>query len=323
MQVLDFPSALEAINHSISLTGLTILKESKYKSRHSKCPNIAQIPYHGFVKNTDERIDRPVKKTPKKMAENQLYPDIIHEKKPRLKSRYTINKKEVSHRIRNKVLSMKGEKLLFFWTVTFPVGTPDDNAFVLMNKWLTRLRKERMLKSYIWITERQQNGTIHFHLAIPHRMDVKRANKYMRASIMHSINTQEVNLSRKQAMRYNGVDIAKNRKTRRVTNFAKGKNSRTLSHYLTKYVTKNNEEFDHLAWHSSRDFSNLIIAVRFTEREINRSNVWQFLNKDRKLEGEYYIFYSWNKEAPPDLIRYLSQLNQGLNEKFNFTADMN
>jgi len=225
-------------------------------------------------------------------------------------SQYRIDKKEVTHRIRGYINQMKGEKLLYFWTVTFPNQTTDDTAYILLNKWLTRLRQEGLLKEYLWIAERQENGTIHFHIVINNRMDVKKANRYMRAAIMWSINKGEVNWTRNQAANYNGVDICKDRKTRRVTNFAKQNKQKSLSNYLTKYITKNDSTFSHLAWHSSRGYSNLIIAVRFTESEYQVSNTKNLLNYESPLETEYYIHYRWKGLPPKDLLTYLQLINQ-------------
>ena len=129
---------------------------------------------------------------------------------------------------------------------------------------------------------------------------------------MHSINSGEIQYDRTKAMRYNGVDIAKDRKTRRVINFAKQNKQKALTNYLTKYVTKNNEAFTHLAWHSSREYSNLIISVRFTQKEISASNIIELLNQDTPIIGEYYIFYRWKGKPPNELLSYLSQLNNGL-----------
>lgn len=223
---------------------------------------------------------------------------------------YRIDKKEVQHRIKGYINQMKGEKLLYFWTVTFPTTTSDTTAYLLLNKWFTRLRKEKLLKDYLWIAERQKNSTVHFHIVINNRMDVKKANRYMRASIMHSINTGELDWTREQAMRYNGVDICKDRKTRRVTNFAKQKSQRSLANYLTKYVTKNDGSFQNLAWHSSRGYSNLVTSVRFTYPEIAASKIKQFINTEAPLQGEYYIHYNWKGSPPKDLLIYLSLINQ-------------
>ena len=317
MKFIDLPTTFTDMTASISLTGLTTLKNTRYKSRHSGSKEITQIPLKGFILQPKEKI--------KTLGRNFKKTALPKEKIPRS---YIINKKEVSHRIRNYVNQMSGEKMLYFWTITFPPGTSDNTAFKLMNKWLTRLRQEKMLKEYLWISERQDGkrltdqsktptNTLHFHIAINRKMDVKKANKYMRASIMHSINDGSIEYDRVKATRYNGIDIAKDRKTRRVINFAKQKKQKSLSNYLTKYVTKNNERFTHLAWHSSREYSNLIIAVRFTDQEIINSNVMNLVNQETKLEGEYYIFYRWKGSPPPDLINYLSQLNNSIQSQLN------
>ena len=205
---------------------------------------------------------------------------------------------------------MKGEKKLYFWTITFPLNTTDDTAFICFNKWLTRVRKELNLRSYLWITERQGNGTIHFHIAIHQRLCVKKANRYMRACLFTCIDNKEIIYSRLDAKNYNGVDIAKNRKTKRVTNFAQKKSTKTLVNYLTKYITKNNGQFTHLAWHSSRDYSNLITSIRLTEYELNNSGIKQFLSPDAIFQSEWFTFFRWKDKPPPDLLKYLSFINQ-------------
>jgi hypothetical protein len=113
-------------------------------------------------------------------------------------------------------------------------------------------------------------------------------------------------------MKYNGVDIAKDRKTRRVTNFAKQNKQRSLSNYLTKYVTKNDSSFQHLAWHSSRGYSNLITAVRFTYNEYSQGNCESLLDNENELTCEYYTFRRWKGSPPKDLMIYLGLLNQSI-----------
>ena len=49
---------------------------------------------------------------------------------------------------------------------------------------------------------------------------------------MTSIDKKEIEWTRNQAANYNGVDIAKDRKTRRVTNFAKQNKEKALSNNL-------------------------------------------------------------------------------------------
>ena len=175
---------------------------------------------------------------------------------------------------------------------------------------MTRLRKEKMLRSYLWISERQTNGTIHFHIAINYRMDIKRANRYMRACIFTCIDNNEIKYSRLEAIKYNGVDIAKNRKTKRITNFAKQKNQKNLISYITKYVTKNNEKFKHLAWHSSREYSNLCIGIRLSTNEFENKNIMRLVDETKCLDTAYFTFYRWKANPPPDLLKYLAFINQ-------------
>jgi hypothetical protein len=310
MQLLGVPHTHNDMLVSLSLTGVTILKQGKYKSRHAGSKDIIQKPIEGLMLRKNDALELERLAAIPQRKKKVINPDSASVKKEKSARTYTINKKEISHRIRNMVNQMKGEKKLFFWTVTFPVGASDDAAFILLNKWLTRLRQEKMLRSYLWITERQKNGTIHFHVAIHQRICVKKANKFMRACIMHSMNKGEITWSREAAKNYNGVDISKNRKTKRVTNFAEKKNQRSLINYITKYVSKNNEAFSHLAWHSSRDYSNLIIAVRLTDTEYQQVHFKSGIADKITCESEWFIFYKWKVEPPDTLVKYLSHANQ-------------
>jgi hypothetical protein len=308
--LLDILPTHVDMSYSISLTGVTILKQTRYKTRHSGAADIVQTPGQGFQKLSSYKISHKEEFTKKKVRKKKVSVVKICSNEQKKVRGYMIDKKQVSHRIRNYVNSMRSEKLLYFWTVSFPKGTSDDAAYLLLNKWLTRLRQEKMLGEYLWIAERQQIGTIHFHLCINNRMDVKKANRFMRASIMYSIDKKEIEWTREQAKNYNGVDIAKNRKTGRVTNFAKQKNEKSLSNYLTKYVTKNSGIFQRLAWHSSRGYSNLIIAVRLSRSELILTKFSSYLDKEKPLEGEYYLHYCWKNGPPGKLLHYLRNINQ-------------
>jgi len=323
MQLLEIPTITEDMTVSLSMTGVTILKQSKFKARHQGATDIVQIPKGGFIirpkKSVDKKPKRRVRKLTNVENSKETEPKITTERIPK----YSIDKQQVNHRIRGFVNQMKGEKMLYFWTITFPEKTTDDTAYILLNKWLTRLRQERMLKEYLWIAERQTGerltdkskaptNTLHFHMVINQKMNVQKANKFMRASIMHCINKGEINYSREAAMKYNGVDIAKDRKTRRVINFAKQDKQKALSNYLTKYVTKNDSKFIHLAWHSSRGYSNLITAVRFTWSEYQKGKCESLLNQDKAIEHEYYTFRRWKGSPPIDLLKYLGNLNHSI-----------
>lgn len=222
---------------------------------------------------------------------------------------YTVNKKEVRQRILGYINTQKGKKHLYFWTVTFPPGITDAMAYKIYNNWLTQLRNYGMLKEYIWVAERQENGTIHFHIAIPHVMYAPRANAMMAGILKGYAKRGEIPFSPYKFKKYNGVDIAKNRKTKRVTNFAIKKGTMALVGYLTKYLTKNDGTFEHLAWHNSRGYSCLFTGVTFTIAEFKNAGLNQRLDRRKAFEGEFFVFIPWFGEPPDLLISHLYELN--------------
>jgi hypothetical protein len=262
--------------------------------------------------------------------------------KSQRKKAYTVNKREVRQRILGYINTAKGKKELYFWTVSFPAGTPDATCYQAFNTWLTSLRQRGMLREYLWIAERQLGTrldpgkaptlTIHFHIAIPHFMNVHRANAMMRGTlksyarrgmlpgvVCNPKSKQEYYLP--SIAKYNGVDICKNRKTNRIVNFAVKKGSRALATYLTKYVTKNDAgvpdatgeiaipAFTHLAWHNSRGFSCLFTAVTFTIKEFKDLGFGPFLNRVRQFRMNFATFVPWLYGPPPLLHDHLYKLN--------------
>jgi len=267
------------------------------------------------------------------------------------KKNYKIDKAVIRQRIYGYVNTMKGSKRLFFWTVTFPEHTPDAICYQAFNTWLTKLRQYGLLKEYLWIAERQKGdrltdksktptNTIHFHIAIPHYMDVHKANAMMRGTLK--------GLAKKGALpgvvcnprskdhyylpsiaKYNGVDLCKHRTTRKPINFAVKKGSRALAHYLTKYVTKNDAGqtnnageliepgFDHLAWHCSRGFSRLFTAITCTLTEFKQAGFGGYLNRVRIFNMEYVTFIPWLFGPPPVLSDHFYKLNSFIQNLFD------
>lgn len=230
---------------------------------------------------------------------------------------YFVNKKEVRQRILGYINTQAGKKELYFWTVTFPKGTTDAAAYKIYNHWLTELRKYKMLKNYIWVAERQEIGTIHFHIAIPHKMRVQRANAMMAGILKGYSKRGEIPASVYACNRYNGVDIAKNKHTKRVVNFAIKKGSRALVGYLTKYITKNDTPFEHLAWHNSRGYSSIFTGVTFTIAEFKKGGLYNHLHRGKKLEGEFFVFIPWFGEPPKKLMDHLFFLNSFIQSQLN------
>jgi len=175
-------------------------------------------------------------------------------KKPK-KKEYKLNKKKVREKCSAFFGLKQSRKFLAFYTISFPMGFPDDNAFTCLNTLYTRLREKCGLKSYLWVAERQKNGTIHFHILTNTYMYVRTVNHFMAKAIETQVDALEkkgisINYD---VTKYNGVDV------RHVNN-----NRKALNSYLTKYVSKNSIALNRLPYHSSRDISELFTAETFT-----------------------------------------------------------
>ena len=299
-------------------------------------------------------------------VQGAIYPDFFvlvapMPKKPKKlrKKLYKVDKPKVRARIMAYINTQKGKNRLFFWTVSFPEGSSDDACYQAFNTWLTALRQRNLLKEYLWIAERQTGerltdktktptNTIHFHIAIPHYLDVNKANGTMRGILKNlakkglipgaigSVKNKAVYFTN-SIKNYNGVDIAKHRKTRKPINFAVKKGSVALANYLTKYVTKNNAGipdkdgniavpgFEHLAWHNSRGFSDLFTAVAFSIPEFKALNLGFFLNRTRRyMIQNFAVFIPWINGPPPAIEQHLFNLNsylQTLNDETNRQRD--
>lgn len=131
----------------------------------------------------------------------------------------------------------------------------------------------------------------------------------MRAALFTSIENKEIIYNRDAAKNYNGVDIAKNRKTKKVVNFAHSKNSKTLINYITKYISKNEQQFEHLAYHCSRDYSNLIISIRITDAELQYNQLLLLTDTAKIFENEWITFYPWLNSPPQKVCRYMQEMN--------------
>lgn len=365
MQALKIPSRLI----SYSLNGLHYLDKEKYKKettpKRAKKKEPCPAPLN-FVNLMDGAADRSSDAPSLQISEGistseNNSPDFEQktEKKVREKS-YKIHKQRVRHRILAYINSQKGKKELYFWTVSFPEGSSDNACYQAFNTWLTTLRRpgknkktggklRPMLREYLWVAERQLGEksapgkkptlSIHFHIAVPHYMDVQKANNAMRTILK--------NLAKQGAIpgsvcgkngdqyylpsiaRYNGVDICKHKKTKRVINFAIKKGARALGHYLTKYVTKNDAgvadehghiaipAFTHLAWHNSRGFSCLFTAVAFSLTEFRNKAFGFFLNRTKARRMEFATFVPWLFGPPPLLMDHLYELNSFMQNIFD------
>lgn len=345
----------------VSHTGITFLgaydterkkyvATGRYRKRYTGSKQIAVdingTMYPSKLLEQKQEIQRPERYKAKKkqpgdtpnclnlFVENdmQISDNIEQPAKKERKNCYSVNKKEVRQRLLGYINTQRGKRELYFWTVSFPAKTPDDVCYQAFNIWLTSLRKYKLLKEYLWVAERQDGkrapgkeptNTIHFHIAIPHKMPVQRANAMMRGTLKNLAKKGLIPYQQHspQITKYNGVDIAKHRTTKRVTNFAIQKGARALSTYLSKYVTKNMAGivgddgvievpgFTHLAWHNSRGFSALFTGITFTIDEFNTHKFGFFLNRVRVFKMNFAMFIPWLEGPPPAFLNHLYKLN--------------
>lgn len=105
-------------------------------------------------------------------------------------------------------------------TISYPLNTSDTECHRLLNLWLTRMRKFKEHLLYLWVSERQKNGTLHFHVILSEAYPLTHLKHIMRESMKGIYTNWET---------YNGMDI------RRI----KGKEK--MAKYLVKYLNKSPE----------------------------------------------------------------------------------
>ncbi len=70
-----------------------------------------------------------------------------------------------------------------FYSISFPAGLSDSSCYQILNTCLTRIRKWRKKFSYIWVAERQKNGTTHFHMLTNVYMGIGIVNGFFKVAI--------------------------------------------------------------------------------------------------------------------------------------------
>lgn len=276
-----------------------------------------------LISRGDLRRETAPKEDPKKKKTRNKKPDSPpgnREEKPKPPREYSINASKVRARIRAMLNTMAGRYELYFVTISFPEGTKDDICYQSFNTWLTTLRQKKRIRGYIWVTERQKNGTLHFHLCIPHYVDIWKFNSAMRVVLGSLAKKGLLPVSSNFIYtKYNGVDLAKRKdKTgrKRVVNFADKRASKALAFYLTKYVTKNLITFTRLAWHSSREYSCLFTSVNLTDTQINA--FVDLIETNKGFTSEHFKFNPWKTGPPGAFIDLLFGLNSYLHYQQKF-----
>lgn len=224
--------------------------------------------------------------TKKRTSEKKSNEKEKKEKKDDKKKVYKLNKSMVKKKIFAFYHLENKQKYFRLWTLTFPINTEDKVCYKIHNIFLTRLREELGLKDYIWVAERQQNGTLHFHFIFSQFLDITKANYYAKKAVNNAIKRDEIDTGGIFYENYNGLDVSK-----KVGNF------NTVCKYLTKYVTKNNTESERLPYYCSTKISRLFTTKIFNNEEIEELiNIGMLQVKEKIIyENEYFDVFAIDK----------------------------
>lgn len=212
-------------------------------------------------------------------------------------------------KIRKKVMAFAQlQKKLTFITLTFVNLVADQVAVKILKRFLDNMKKGKEDFDYLWVAERQTNnevfgGNIHFHLITDKFWDIKKVWKYwIELQAKSGIHPRDENFKPSSAF-----DV------KRIAS----KNPRSISSYLTKYITKNMAQFNCQVWNCSQGVSNLYTGF-YTGME--------FLEELQRLKGnqikEIPMEYTTLHLIPLDKTTYrfydrLKEKNQSLKFKQN------
>lgn len=199
---------------------------------------------------------------------------------------YTLNKSKVKKKIFAFYHLPDKQRYFRLWTLTFPSGTQDDICYKIFNNFLTRMRTEQRLQDYIWIAERQANGTIHFHMLFAQFINITEANNLAKIAINGAIKRGEIHSNTGIYEKYNGLDVSK-----------KCGNFNSVAKYLTKYVTKNNTQSNRLPYYCSKSISHLFTTLALTAEEVSNMIDAELLSVSSLpiIEGDFFAFFAVNK----------------------------
>lgn len=246
--------------YQLSRLGMCVVKQKGFRSRFTGSSKFlcrdTNIFDKAFVikENEPTEEEKPIKKAK-------------DEEKP--KALYGLRKTKIRNKILNFFSLNKSKKFCAFYSISFPVEISDDIGYKVFNTWLTRCRKDCGLKSYLWVAERQKNGTLHFHLITHNYMAIRKVNEFMRQSLFTQYEKGFLKCNPKVIEKYNGVDVDNLYHSKRKKNnnkrLSRMEAQRKLSYYLTKYISKNEVKSARLPWHCSRDISALFISINYDD----------------------------------------------------------
>lgn len=196
---------------------------------------------------------------------------IKQKKEPKEKQLRTLSARTKT-KIRRKLLAFFGlYKKLSFLTLTFLNKVDDKVALKILGQFLDAIKKQDKNFEYLWVAERQNknlvfDGNIHFHLVTNKYWKIDKHWKYwMNIQRKNGIIPREENFKPGSAFDVRGIT---------------SKNAKGILGYLTKYITKNNSQFQFMPWNCSKKISELYTSF-YTD--------FSFLTQLEELEKQRII----------------------------------
>ena len=245
-------------------------------------------------------------------------------------------------RVRKRAIALsrleKSRRHLAFYSISFPAGAPDEALYEIWNRWLTNCRRRYGLRTYLWVAERQKNGTLHYHLLTNDYMNISKVNAAMAAAIRTSVNQEKMTWGQSSYRMYHGVDvdsvqrpkrrqnesrIAYRERMRKMRRHTQKDRVQFVVKYLAKYISKQNEVFEHLPWHCSRDVSQLFTTEIVPADEFyDRAHGLSDIPTDYKIYStEFYTVYVYKKSPSDRLFVNIDTINEKIYRFYHNRGD--
>lgn len=244
---------------------------------------------------------------------------------------YKMNKSKVKNRLFAFMNLSICKKNFYFYSISFPIHTSDNDCYRYLNIFLTRVRQIYKDFLYIWVAERQCkndfNNTIHFHLCSHLNFSYQGLNKIMKSILVneYNLNNNKFNYLDKKTneikkgynpIKYNGIDICKNQKTKKIINFALNSNQKVLSSYLSKYISKNEVVSNKIVWHCSHLISSLFYSYCVADAQKYLSLHSEKLKIVFEVKSKFFECLIYDKVISNELMEELFEVNEILLSEF-------
>jgi hypothetical protein len=219
-----------------------------------------------------------------------------------------------------------GPSKLKFWTLTFPCGFPDEDAFRVFNIMLTRWRAAVPDDDYLWVSQRQKNGTIHFHMVGRRWVDVQMVNAWVRAALINTEDTTGWSDGVDLGV-YNGFDIAKEERADgskvKVRAFTADSAGKYMARYMSRALKSDDADDGPLSdggrgcrWACSRRFSRLAILLKvpldIAHGLLARAyaQAGDHASQSKAVVGPHHVYLRWPTDLNKRVNRLLAVFNR-------------